>query len=198
MRKIALSLAVIAASGAYAWSEAGRLAAEDLPKIGGQALVLPAISGESGPVVPVIAPVAAPLPCPATDVGIVVATAQQSTAPMPRPARTPAPAPARVTLAAAQQGQYVDGVYKGPAVDAHYGLVQVQATVQGGQLVNVEVLQYPSHRRTSRRINGSALPKLVKEAIRVQSGQVDAISGATLTSAAYRRSLSIALAKANA
>ena len=74
--------------------------------------------------------------------------------------------------------------------------MQVQANIQNGRLASVEVLQYPADRRTSRRINDDALPMLESEVISAQSARVDIISGATLTSRAYLRSLNSALGQA--
>jgi uncharacterized protein with FMN-binding domain len=91
------------------------------------------------------------------------------------------------------QGFYKDGTYKGPEVDAYYGLVQVQATVQGGKLSSVQFLEYPSDRRTSVEINNIAVPYLQQEAMQAQSSSVDIISGATLTSEAFIMSLQNAL-----
>jgi uncharacterized protein with FMN-binding domain len=90
-------------------------------------------------------------------------------------------------------GQYKDGTYTGPEVDAYYGLVQVQAVVQNGQLANVQFLDYPHDRRTSQRINSVAVPDLQSEAIQAQSADVDIVSGATLTSRAFIESLKSAL-----
>jgi uncharacterized protein with FMN-binding domain len=86
-----------------------------------------------------------------------------------------------------------DGNFTGPAEDAYYGTVQVQAQVQAGQLVKVRILQYPSDRRTSRYINGQALPMLQQEAISAQSARIDFVSGATLSSGAFVKSLAGAL-----
>ena len=91
---------------------------------------------------------------------------------------------------------YRDGSYTGPAVDAYYGLVQVQANIQNGRLVSVDVLQYPADRRTSRAINAQALPMLESEVISAQSARVNSITGATLTSGAYLRSMNGALRQA--
>ena len=52
---------------------------------------------------------------------------------------------------------------------------------------------YPADRRASQRINGRALPMLESEVISAQSARVNIISGATLTSEAYLRSLNAAL-----
>jgi len=129
-----------------------------------------------------------------------VATAQGSSAapppaPTPKPTPTPAPAPAP-TPAPKPKGQYADGSYTGSVADAYYGLVQIQATIQGGKLTTVTFLQYPSDRSTSRYINSQAMPLLEQEAIAVQSANVSGVSGASDTSAAFVQSLGSALAQA--
>lgn len=111
---------------------------------------------------------------------------------------SPAADPNAPIQVAANTRGYRDGSYAGPVSDAYYGLVQVQANIQGGRLVSIDVLQYPSDRRTSRAINSQALPMLESEVVAAQSTRVDIVSGATLTSNAYLRSLSGALRKANA
>jgi uncharacterized protein with FMN-binding domain len=88
---------------------------------------------------------------------------------------------------------YRDGSYQGPAVDAYYGLVQVQVDIQGGAIKDVQFLQYPSDRRTSQEINSIAMPYLQQEALQAQSARVDIISGATLTSEGFMASLQSAL-----
>jgi len=98
---------------------------------------------------------------------------------------------------AAKTGRYRDGAYVGAVVDAYYGPLQVQANVSGGRIVSVKALQYPADRRTSQRINNQALPALQSEAIAAQDAQVDIVSGATLTSEAYIRSLDSALGQAS-
>jgi len=90
-------------------------------------------------------------------------------------------------------GVYADGAYTGPVEDAYYGLVQVQVVVQGGRLSRIDVLRYPSDRSTSIAINHRALPKLIAEVVKAQSASVDVVTGATLSSAAFIRSLSAAL-----
>ena len=91
---------------------------------------------------------------------------------------------------------YKNGKYTGDIVDAYYGNVQVQATVQGGKISDVTFLDYPHDRSNSVRINTIATPMLKSEALQVQNAQVDTISGATFTSNAFRQSLSSALAQA--
>jgi uncharacterized protein with FMN-binding domain len=95
----------------------------------------------------------------------------------------------RALLTSPAASGLTDGTYSGPTVDAYYGLVQVQAIIQGGRVVDVKVLRYPSDRRTSVSINLHALPLLRDEVIQAQNANVDIISGATLTSEAFIRSL---------
>ena len=102
-----------------------------------------------------------------------------------------------VQLAAATAKRSLrDGTYTGQAYDAYYGLVQVEATVQSGQIANINTLQSPDHRSTSRAINRQALPILEREVIQAQTLRVNIVSGATLTSRAYLRSLNSALKQA--
>jgi uncharacterized protein with FMN-binding domain len=89
-----------------------------------------------------------------------------------------------------------DGSFTGGSYDAYYGSVQVQARVQGGQITGVQVLQYPNHSRTSKAINAQALPYLQQEVAQAQTGKIDIVSGATLTSRAYIKSLRDALGQA--
>lgn len=102
---------------------------------------------------------------------------------------------AKVQLAASID-QYRDGTYTGEITDAYYGQVQVLADIQSGRLVSVRVLQYPADRQTSRYINSQALPLLESEVVSAQTARVDIVTGATLTSVAYLRSLDSALAHA--
>lgn len=92
--------------------------------------------------------------------------------------------------------KYKDGAYIGDVADAYYGNVQVKAVIQGGQIISVQFLQYPSDRRTSIQINSEAMPILKTEAIQAQSAKVDIVSGATQTSGAFQESLGSALAQA--
>lgn len=92
---------------------------------------------------------------------------------------------------------YQDGTYQGSPIDAYYGLVQVQVTIQNGTIQQVQFLQYPNDRRTSQQINSIAMPYLQQETIQAQSAQVDIISGATLTSEGFIMSLQSALQAAH-
>src|SRR5450631_435703 len=83
-----------------------------------------------------------------------------------------------------------------PAGNGPAAADKVQVTVQGGRVVAVDVPVYPADRRASQRINSRALPMLESEVISAQSARVNIISGATLTSDAYLRSLNAALGNA--
>ena len=101
-------------------------------------------------------------------------------------------------VASATRGQFKDGEYTGSKADAIYGILQVKAVVTGGKLTDVQFLQYPTDRPRSVEINQEAMPHLKMEALQVQSASVDAISGASETSAAFVDSLGVALAQAHA
>ncbi len=90
-----------------------------------------------------------------------------------------------------------DGVFVGGNYDAYYGTVQVQATVQSGQIVGVKAVRFPNHSGESRSINRQALPMLLQEVVSAQSSHINMISGATLTSRAYIASLRDALKQSN-
>ncbi len=108
-----------------------------------------------------------------------------------------APTQAPVAKSAPAASGYKDGTYQGQPVDAYYGLVQVQVSIQGGAISSVQFLQYPNDRLTSRQINQIAMPWLQQEAVQVQSANVDIISGATLTSEGFQMSLQSALQSAH-
>ncbi|HEX4774270.1 MAG TPA: FMN-binding protein [Candidatus Saccharimonadales bacterium] len=91
---------------------------------------------------------------------------------------------------------YKDGTYTGSASDAFYGNIQVQATISGGKITDVQFLQYPNEQNNSVRINQAAMPYLKQEAIQAQNANVDIITGATDTSQAFIQSLGSALQKA--
>jgi uncharacterized protein with FMN-binding domain len=74
------------------------------------------------------------------------------------------------------------------------GPVQVRATVSGGRITEVQALTYPQGNPISAALNAVAIPKLRDQAVRGQSAQgLTAVTGATLTSEAFRTSLQAAL-----
>ena len=128
---------------------------------------------------------AAPMAEPIAVVTETPTSSEAVTTPVVGPTPTPKPT-----------GQYIDGAYTGVVADAYYGNVQVQAVVSGGKLTNINFLQYPNDRNTSREISSRSLPVLRSEAIRAQSANVNTVSGASDTSSAFRQSLAAALSQA--
>lgn len=226
MKKPLFSLAFVAASGVYV-AAANHLLPfpdEDAPMLAKQTAatvertppapatasatsllespVLP--SSAPAPIVVEIAPIAVPQPAaPAPTVTTpVIAKVAPTLPPLPRPRPTP-PATAvqqavSTDVADSATSGYRDGTYTGASENAYYGSVQVQVTVANHAIAGIKVLNYPSDRRTSRYINSQALPMLQQEAIAADSANVDTVSGATLTSEAYIRSLGTALQQAGA
>jgi uncharacterized protein with FMN-binding domain len=86
-----------------------------------------------------------------------------------------------------------DRSYRGEPAQTRWGPVQVAVTVSGGRITEVEVLAHPTGNRRSDDINAYALPILRKDTLRVQSADVDTVSGATVTSTGYRQSLQAAI-----
>ena len=91
---------------------------------------------------------------------------------------TPAAAPVTVT---------------GQAVRFRFGTVQVAATVEGNDIVDVQALRLPDGDRHSAQISDYVEPILRDEAISADNAQVSVISGATDTRRAYAASLQSAL-----
>jgi uncharacterized protein with FMN-binding domain len=87
------------------------------------------------------------------------------------------------------------GTATGDAVATQYGNAQVRVTVKGGKIVNIEALQLQGNDPRSVQISSSAAPILQQESLTRQTAGVDAVSGATYTSASYTQSLQSALDK---
>ncbi|HVY68126.1 MAG TPA: FMN-binding protein [Patescibacteria group bacterium] len=102
--------------------------------------------------------------------------------------------PAAAPAGAAQT--YKDGTYVGDDVNAYYGKVQVQVTVAGGKITDVQFLDYPKDRGNTLEISQSSMPVLKSEAIASQSANVQIVSGATQTSQGFQQSLQSALNQA--
>lgn len=93
--------------------------------------------------------------------------------------------------------KYKDGTYTGSVSDAFYGNVQVQVSVNNGEISDIKFLQHPTDRERSIQINNMAMPVLRQEVIQSQNANVDTVSGATYTSQAFIQSLSSALNQAH-
>ena len=125
-----------------------------------------------------------PIPTPTTTPAATVAPAVP--VPSPSPSVVP-PAVSSTTLPAATcEGQTLDG----PTVKTRWGPVQVEAVVSSsGQICDVDAIQSPNSHRRSVAINNNALPILHKQVMNAQSANINGVSGATVTSTGYVRSL---------
>jgi uncharacterized protein with FMN-binding domain len=89
------------------------------------------------------------------------------------------------------------GSFTGDAVDTRWGVVQVRITVADGKITASEAVRYPTENPRDQEINAYAVPQLNSEAVQQQSGDIDAVSGATVTSDGYIQSLQSAIDQAN-
>jgi uncharacterized protein with FMN-binding domain len=83
----------------------------------------------------------------------------------------------------------------GKVASTSYGPVQIQLIKRAGKIVKVAVLVQPTNTLHDVQIGEFAFPKLISETLAAQNGKIDAVSGATYTSAGYIRSLQSALDK---
>ncbi|MET9371017.1 FMN-binding protein [Streptomyces griseoflavus] len=83
----------------------------------------------------------------------------------------------------------------GEAAQTQYGPVQVRITVSGGKITKAEAVRTPKGGQSDQ-ITSNAVPKLNQAAVTAGSADIDAVSGATYTSAGYKQSLQSALDKA--
>ncbi|MDX6232536.1 MAG: hypothetical protein QOH68_1520 [Nocardioidaceae bacterium] len=86
--------------------------------------------------------------------------------------------------------------FTGPSTDTRWGPVQVAISVTDGKITDVTVPVYPDGNPKDQEINAYALPILTKSTLESQDGNVDMISGATVTSQGYATSLQGALDEA--
>ena len=83
----------------------------------------------------------------------------------------------------------------GKVASTAYGPVQIQLIKRAGKIVKVAVLVQPTNTLHDVQIGEFAFPKLISETLAAQNGKIDAVSGATYTSAGYIQSLQSALDK---
>lgn len=83
--------------------------------------------------------------------------------------------------------------YTGRVAQTRWGPVEVEVAVTDGTITKVTVVQSPSGNGRDIEINNRALPVLVHETVDAQSTQIDMVSGATVTSEGYVKSLQSAL-----
>ncbi len=192
IQKLFLSLFLVVSFGSYAvWNSRTKVVAplvslpNNKPSVTGGASI---DTTKSAPTVPVPTTLDAILKYLGTD--------GEDGAPLPTRKSVRPPTSAIVPNAnPSSNAIYKDGSYAGPESYAYTGTIQVTAIIRGGKIVEAQTVD-ASQSRTSKQINIDALPILKTETIKVQSANVNAVSGATYTTAAYIESLTAALAKA--
>lgn len=97
-------------------------------------------------------------------------------------AATPAP------TSTSSAGSSGENVVTTTTVETEKGPLQLQVTFAGTKITAVRTLQQPDHPQTE-----AAVPKLVAETLQAQSADIDTVSGATITSEAYKDSLQAAI-----
>lgn len=111
-------------------------------------------------------------------------------------ATTSHPAGTRTTAPAGggSGGGLHDGTFPGSSATYLYGTVKVTITVSAGRITGVTAT-YPTSAQSGV-INGKAIPQLHQETLAAQNADIATVSGATLTSGAYRTSLQAAIDRA--
>lgn len=146
------------------------------------------VGGDASPATdPGIAAVAVEPPGVSSTVPAVVEQPAPSVVPlvpttMPEAVATTSPAASAGTC----EGQTLDG----QTIGTRWGPVQVEAVLSSsGQICDVEAIQSPDSHGRSVRINERALPILHTEVMDAQSADISVVSGATITTRGYERSL---------
>ena len=116
-----------------------------------------------------------------------------STAPAAKPAVTTPAAPVSTPSPASSpaKGRPAAGTFTGPDENTQYGPVQVQITTNGSKVTGVNELQQPDDS-----IGANAITQLDAETLAAGNASIQAVSGATYTSAGYIKSLQSAVDQA--
>jgi uncharacterized protein with FMN-binding domain len=133
---------------------------------------------------------------PVVSTAVPTTTTRTSTTPIPTvPIPTPPTTPTTATSPRVTDPStgFADGVYFGPNGKTRWGDVQVRVTITNGHITSVKVARAPNDNSHSAALSADAGPKLESEAIAAQAADIDAVSGATFTSEAYKTSLQGAL-----
>lgn len=125
------------------------------------------------------------------------ATPGTSTVPSTPSTGTASPAPSTAAPAAPAAPAASSGSFTGSSVDTRWGAVQVQITVQDGKITQAQAVEYPQNNGRDQQINAYAVPTLNQEVVTAQSANIDAVSGATVTSGGYLQSLQSAIDQAH-
>jgi uncharacterized protein with FMN-binding domain len=123
------------------------------------------------------------------------ATAATAATTAATPTTTTASTSTSTTKSTTSSSSAVSGTATGDAIDTRYGPVQVRVTVKDGKIAAIQGLVLTGDDPRSAEISSFAEPTLKQEALSKQSADIDAVSGATFTSAGYAQSLQSALDK---
>ncbi len=137
----------------------------------------------TSPASPAAAPttVATPATTPAT-------TASSET--VPATVATTVPETTPPTVATTVPAPPTCATYNGPTVRTKWGPVEVQASVAAdGTICWSDAIVTPDSKSKSVQINNRAVPVLDERAVAAQGSAFDGVSGATITSNAYKQSL---------
>lgn len=99
------------------------------------------------------------------------------------------------TTAATSGGASRSGTFTGPATKYRYGTITVSVTLDNGRITDVQASANVNDHE-SPRYNSRAFPALRTAVLSANGADVETVSGATLTSKAYRTSLQAALDQA--
>jgi uncharacterized protein with FMN-binding domain len=81
----------------------------------------------------------------------------------------------------------------GHVANTVYGPVQIELVVKNSKIVKVAVLEQPMNTIHDIQIGEFAFPRLINETLAAQGAKIDAVSGASYTSAGYIASLQSAI-----
>jgi uncharacterized protein with FMN-binding domain len=117
-----------------------------------------------------------------------------STSGTPAPSSSPATVPGEFPMGSLA-GKLPTGetAVTGQVATTVYGPVQIQLIMRNSKIVKVAVLQQPMNTANDIQIGEFAFPKLIGETLTAQTAKIDAVSGASYTSAGYIKSLQSAL-----
>jgi len=103
--------------------------------------------------------------------------------------------PGAVVPTGSQAGSLTTGetAITGRPANTVYGPVQVQLIVRDKKIIKVAILEQPESTIHDIQIGQFAFPQLISETLSAQTAKIDAVSGASYTSAGYIQSLQNAL-----
>ncbi|MGW1722076.1 FMN-binding protein [Streptomyces sp. NPDC002306] len=104
------------------------------------------------------------------------------------PASPSSSSPSSTSTSSSSSSGASSKVVAGSTVNTEKGTVQVEVTFEGEEIASVRMLQQPDHPQTT-----AAVPRLIEETLQAQDADIDTVSGATITSDGYRRSLQAAI-----